>query len=334
MSSDGLEVDELTLAHGGVVAVDRASLRVEPGRIVALLGASGCGKSTLLRGIAGLHPPESGRIRWRGSDLTRVPTHRRNVGLMFQDHALFPHRNVRENVAFGLRMGGVARADRAGRVDELLDLVGLPGMGERTIGTLSGGQAQRVALARALAPRPDLLLLDEPLGSLDRALRDRLVHEIRAIVGTLGTTTIHVTHDHDEAITVADDLALMANGRITAFGAVGDLLDNPPDAETALALQLETVWRLPVIDGHAHTPFGPVPAPGTEVHVLLRPTDVQVAADGVDAVVTGAHFRGDAWHLSCRIGSTPVTVRHRHRISEGQPIRLRADLDRAVVLAA
>lgn len=332
MSSDGLEVDEVTLTHGGVIAVDQISLRVDPGRIVALLGPSGCGKSTLLRGIAGLHPLDEGTVRWQGLNITTVPTHQRNVGLMFQDHALFPHRNVRDNVAFGLRMAGVAKADRFRRVDELLDLVGLPGMGERTTGTLSGGQAQRVALARALAPEPDLLLLDEPLGSLDRALRDRLVHEIRAIVGQLGTTTIHVTHDHDEAITVADDIALMADGRITAFGAVGALLDHPGDMATAEALRLETLWRLAVSGGQARTPFGPVQASGPTANVLLRPSDVRVSDQGVAAVVSGAHFRGDAWHLTCTLGDASVAVRHRERIAEGQTVHLQADLSRAVVL--
>ena len=333
MSSEGLDIDRLTLAHGGVLAADEVSLRVEPGRIVALLGPSGCGKSTLLRGIAGLHPPASGSVRWQGQDITAVPTHRRSVGLMFQDHALFPHRNVRDNVAFGLRMAGVSKGDRAQRVDDLLDLVGLPGMGERTIGTLSGGQAQRVALARALAPEPDLLLLDEPLGSLDRALRDRLVHEIRAIVSELGTTTIHVTHDHDEAITVADDIALMADGRITAFGAAGDLLDHPGDVATAEALRLETLWRLPVNGGVAQTPFGAVEAPGTTANVLLRPADVHVADDGIEATVIGAHFRGDSWHVSCSVGDARVAARHRERVAEGETVHLRADLSQASLLA-
>ena len=333
MSSDGLLIDGVTLAHGEVVAVDGVSLHVEPGRIVALLGPSGCGKSTLLRGVAGLHPPDDGTLRWRGRDITAVPTHKRNVGLMFQDHALFPHRNVHDNVAFGLRMAGLAKAERSRRVHELLDLVGLPGMGERTIGTLSGGQAQRVALARALAPEPDLLLLDEPLGSLDRALRDRLVHEIRAIVGQLGTTTIHVTHDHDEAITVADDIALMADGRITAFGPVGDLLDHPGDVATAEALRLETLWQLGVTGGVAETPFGPIPASGVSASVLLRPADVTVAGHGVPAVVTGAHFRGDAWHLTCTVGGTTVVARHRERLAAGESVRLEADLSRATLLA-
>ncbi|MEM7287076.1 MAG: ABC transporter ATP-binding protein [Actinomycetota bacterium] len=332
MSSDGLEVDSVTLAHGPVVAVDEASLRIGRGRIVALLGPSGCGKSTLLRGIAGLHEPRSGRVRWRGEDITSVPTHRRSVGLMFQDHALFPHRNVRDNVAFGLRMAGVAAGERVRRAEELLDLVGLPAMGGRTIGTLSGGQAQRVALARALAPQPDLLLLDEPLGSLDRALRDRLVLEIRSIVGQLGTTTIHVTHDHDEAITVADDLALMNDGRITAFGSVGALLDDPGDVATAAALRLETLWRLPVEGGRAQTPFGPIDADGPTANVLLRPTHVQVSAEGVEARVTEAHFRGDAWHLTCAIADTTVVARHGERIPAGATVRLRADLVEAALL--
>ena len=157
-SEEGLRVEDLVVRYGEVVAVDGVNLKIGAGEIVALLGPSGCGKSTLLRAIAGLLPIGSGSVAWNGDDLAGVPVHRRGFGLMFQDHALFPHRNVAENVGFGLRMQGISRPERTKRVAELLELVGLAGLGERTVGTLSGGQAQRVALARAVAPQPSLLL--------------------------------------------------------------------------------------------------------------------------------------------------------------------------------
>ncbi len=175
-----LEVRGLTVRYDGAApaALDEVDLDVDPGEVVAVLGPSGCGKSTLLRAVAGLVPVEQGSVSLAGRDLDGVATHERGVGLMFQDYALFPHRDVGDNVAFGLRMRGVARRDRDERVAELLDLVGLPGAERRSVAALSGGERQRVALARALAPAPGLLMLDEPLGALDRSLRDRLVLEL------------------------------------------------------------------------------------------------------------------------------------------------------------
>jgi thiamine transport system ATP-binding protein len=202
---------------------------VQPDEIVSLLGPSGCGKSTLLRVIAGLQRPDAGTVRFDGEDLTSVPTHRRRFGLMFQDYALFPHKDVAGNVGFGLRMQGLDSAEIDRRVGEALELVGLSGWQERKVDFLSGGEAQRVALARTLAPRPRLVLLDEPLGSLDRMLRDRLVVEVREILVGAGIPAVYVTHDHDEAERVSDRTLLMRAGRIVADGRLADIRAAPSD---------------------------------------------------------------------------------------------------------
>ncbi|MGO4423758.1 ABC transporter ATP-binding protein, partial [Streptomyces sp. MCAF7] len=190
-----LRLDEVTVRYGERAALDAVDLEVAEHETVSVLGPSGGGKSTLLRVVAGLERTHTGRVWLAGRDRTGVPTHRRGVGLMFQDHQLFPQRDVGGNVAFGLRMRKVARAEAERRVAELLELVGLPGAQRRAIASLSGGEQQRVALARALAPRPKLLMLDEPLGQLDRGLRERLVVELRQLFGELGTTVLAVTHD-------------------------------------------------------------------------------------------------------------------------------------------
>ena len=186
--------------------------------MLALLGPSGCGKSTLLRAIAGLEPLAGGQICWDGADLARVPVHHRGFGLMFQDGVLFPHRDVAGNIGYGLQRAGLDRATIGARVGELLELVGLPGYGTRRVATLSGGEAQRVALARALAPRPRLLLLDEPLAALDRTLRERLLTDLRHVLTSTGTTAVFVTHDQGEAFAVADRLAVMRSGRVRQVG--------------------------------------------------------------------------------------------------------------------
>jgi thiamine transport system ATP-binding protein len=199
-----LEIAEVTMSFDGTTVLDRLSATVDDGEVVALLGPSGSGKSTLLRIVAGLESPDRGTVSIAGRDVTSVPTHRRDVGLVFQDEQLFPHRDVARNVAFGLEMAGMPAGERATRVGELLDLVGLTGFGGRRVTDLSGGEAKRVALARALAPRPAVLLLDEPLTGLDRDLHDRLAREVASILRATGTTAVWVTHDRAEADAVAD----------------------------------------------------------------------------------------------------------------------------------
>ncbi|MFM1964992.1 MAG: hypothetical protein RL134_717 [Actinomycetota bacterium] len=200
MTGSGLSVRGLSISYEGRVLIDNLDVHVATDEIVALLGPSGSGKSSLLRCIAGVQSPDRGSISWDGRDITDVPAHRRGIGLVFQDALLFPHRDVAGNVGFALPRD----ASSATRVSELLELVGLPGFEDRDVSTLSGGEAQRVALARALAPRPRMLLLDEPFGALDRDLRDRLATDVRRLLLAAGTPALHVTHDHQEAELVAD----------------------------------------------------------------------------------------------------------------------------------
>ncbi|WP_416345308.1 ABC transporter ATP-binding protein [Isoptericola peretonis] len=240
----GLAVRDAVVRYGatrrrpGSVAVDRVSLDVAAGEIVALLGPSGCGKSSLLRAVAGLEPLAGGSVAFDGEDLAGVPVHRRGFGLLFQDGQLFPHRDVGRNVAYGLETQGTSRAERAARVAELLADVGLAGYERRSVATLSGGEKQRVALARALAPRPRLLLLDEPLSALDRRLRERLAVDVRDTLKAAGTTAVFVTHDHDEAFTVADRVAVMDAGRLLQVDAPDVLLRAPANARVTEFLGL------------------------------------------------------------------------------------------------
>jgi thiamine transport system ATP-binding protein len=208
----GLTVRGATVALGGVPVLAAIDLDVATDESVALLGPSGVGKSTLLRVVAGLLEPERGEVCWDGVDLGTTPAHERRIGLVFQDAVLFPHRDVAGNVGYGLEAAGVRGAERDARVDELLALVDLDGFGSREVDSLSGGQAQRVALARALAPRPRLLLLDEPFGALDRDLRERLAVDVRTLLRALAIPALHVTHDESEAVLVADRVVRLAPG--------------------------------------------------------------------------------------------------------------------------
>ncbi len=204
-----LAARDIVVRFGDRTVLDRVSLEIADGEVVALLGPSGAGKSTLLRVIAGLLTPDEGTV-WLGDrDVSSLPTHRRNIGLVFQDEQLFPHLTVAQNVSFGLRMHGAGRAEVAARVAELLDLVGLPRSSDLHVTKLSGGEAKRVALARSLAPRPAVLLLDEPLTGLDRNLHDRLAGELAALLRATGTTALLVTHDHDEAAAIADRIVTL-----------------------------------------------------------------------------------------------------------------------------
>ena len=224
-----------------VAAVDGVDLEVGVGEVVALLGASGSGKSSLLRAVAGLEPVSGGDVAWAGRSVVRTPVHRRGFGLMFQDGQLFPFRDVAGNVAYGLVR--LPRARRRERVAEMLELVGLPGYGGRDVTTLSGGQAQRVALARSLAPRPRLLLLDEPLSALDRAMREQLAVDLRRILVEQGTTALYVTHDHEEAGTVADRIGVMDAGRLLRVDTPEGLRSTPGSEAVARFLGLETGGR-------------------------------------------------------------------------------------------
>ncbi|HUF01935.1 MAG TPA: ABC transporter ATP-binding protein [Gaiellaceae bacterium] len=248
-----LQVDEVVVRFDGEPALDGASLEVAAGEVVTVLGPSGSGKTTLLRVVAGLQRPDSGRVLLDGRDLDGVPSHRRGIGLVFQDHALFDHRDVQGNVAFGLRMRGSSRDEIARRVAEVLELVGLAGLARRSVATLSGGEQQRVALARALAPDPRVLLLDEPLGSLDRRLRDRLLDDLNRLFAELHVTAVYVTHDQGEAFELGDRVAVMRAGRVVQAGTPDELWAHPADEDVARFLGLANVGDARIVRPEAVT---------------------------------------------------------------------------------
>ena len=311
-----LEVRDVARSFApGTAAVDGVSLDLARGELLCLLGPSGCGKTTLLRIIAGLETADRGVVRFDGRDLAGVPPHARDFGMMFQDFALFPHKNVFDNVAFGLRMRRLPAAEIAARVEAMLATVDLAGFGGREIAQLSGGEQQRVALARALAPGPRLLMLDEPLGALDRALRERLMLDVRAILKRLGMTAVYVTHDQTEAFAVADRLAVMNAGRIEQVGAPPAVYERPATPFVARFLGFENL--LPgVADGAGEvtTAAGrfrpaPPPAPG-EVTLLIKPGLGQVepaggaaeSANAIEGVVDAVAFRGRYCQVWLRAG--------------------------------
>jgi ABC-type spermidine/putrescine transport systems, ATPase components len=209
-----LRVVDARIDYGGDTLLRDVSFTVDPGQIIALLGPSGSGKSSLLRCICGVQRLDAGRILWDHTEITEVPAHRRDIGLVFQDPLLFPHLDVGANIAFGMRRHGLSKLEIHGRVDELLAMIGLTGWSDRPVTTLSGGEAQRVALARALAPRPRLLLLDEPFAALDRNLRERLVTDVRDVLHDLGIPAIHVTHAEEEAARIADAILVVAESKV------------------------------------------------------------------------------------------------------------------------
>jgi len=238
-----LEVRDIQKTYQDQPLLKGISFSVSQGETVGLLGPSGSGKSTLLRIIAGLEEAASGQILWDGKDISTVPTYKRSFGLMFQDYALFPHRNVRENVAFGLKMQNLPSQEIEARVNRALAQVNLSRFGERKVTGLSGGEQQRVALARALAPRPKLLMLDEPLGALDRSLREQLIEELHELLHEIGIPAIYVTHDQDEAFAMADRLLLLHNGKIVQEGTPKEIYRNPESEWVAKFLGLSNLVK-------------------------------------------------------------------------------------------
>jgi thiamine transport system ATP-binding protein len=335
-----LDIDGLRVVYGETVAVDEVDLHVPTGEILTLLGPSGCGKSTMLRSIAGLVVPDAGRIAVDGTDLAGVPPHRRRVGLMFQDYALFPHRDVAGNVAFGPRMQREDRAQVAEQVRIALSLVGLDGYERRSIASLSGGEQQRVALARALAPKPRLLMLDEPLGSLDRSLRERLTVELRDLFRDLRTTTITVTHDQGEAFTIADRVAVMRAGRIVQLGSPVEVWRQPADGFVARFLGFTNVFEVDVRQGLAVTPAGSFTTERGDgpACVVLRPDALTLAplgsADAEGEALT-AGFRGDHFLVPVRLQTgavVEVVVRSAGVPAPGDRVGVRVDRAAVVVI--
>lgn len=307
-----LEIRDIWKGYEGQPLLNGVSFRIQAGETVCLLGRSGSGKSTLLRIIAGLEAAERGQILWQGQDISHVPVHLRQFGLMFQDYALFPHRNVAENVAFGLRMQGLAKREIALRVADSLEKVNLSGFAGRRVTDLSGGEQQRVALARALAPQPRLLMLDEPLGALDRALREQLGDELRRVLHATGIPAIYVTHDQEEAFTIADRLVLLHEGRVEQEGQPAEIYTRPASVWVAHFLGLDNLvpaTALPGAPATAQTPLGAFrlacPAPRGSFTILLRPSGAARQAQGqdwnrIEGQVVDSVFRGERFRVELR----------------------------------
>jgi putative spermidine/putrescine transport system ATP-binding protein len=283
MAAAGLELKDLNRSYGPVQALDGLDLTLAPGELVALLGPSGCGKTTALRIVAGFERTDSGEVRVDGADITQLSAAKRDMGMVFQSYSLFPHLTAAENVAFGLRLRKVAATERKTRASELLDLVGISGLETRYPHQLSGGQQQRVALARALAVRPKVLLLDEPLSALDAKVRLQLRDEIRHVQLDLGITTLFVTHDQEEALSMADRVAVMRNGRLEQCAAPAVLYERPATAFVAEFVGTMNHLRGTMIDselvevaGRRLPVDGERPTPGTKVKVLLRPEAIDL----------------------------------------------------------
>ncbi len=312
-----LELEELSKRYGDHAAVVGVTLDVPDGEFLVLLGPSGCGKTTTLRMIAGFVEPSGGSARIGGVDVTYLPPWRRNTGMVFQSYALFPHMTVAENVAFGLEMRKVAKAETAARAREALRLVRLETFADRLPRQLSGGQQQRVALARVLAIRPDVLLLDEPLSNLDAKLREEVRVEIRELQRQLGLTTVMVTHDQEEALTVADRLVVMADGEIRQIGSQRDLYERPANAfvaafvgrSTTLAGKLTAPGRFETAGGLQLQCRDGVP--GSAV-MMLRPERISLTASGMDNHLPGkiefVSYLGDVLEVHVRLSAADRVI--------------------------
>ncbi len=317
-----IEVIGISKSFGGTPVLRNISFDLEEGTILCLLGPSGCGKTTLLRIIAGLETSDAGRVLCKGQDLSGAPIHRRRFGLMFQDLALFPHKDVSGNVAFGLRMQGLPPGKVRMRVAQMLELVGLAGFATRDVNELSGGERQRVALARSLAPNPRLLMLDEPLGSLDRTLRERLMNELRAILKSVGVTAIYVTHDQQEAFAIADRVIVIQEGCKVQEDIPQGIYGHPATPFVARFLGMTNLLPGTVVASGAElvveTSLGPlhVDARGllaaeisSRVTVLIRPEAAeQVSEAALPEAINPV--KGKVWDRSFRGDRCHVVVRH------------------------
>jgi iron(III) transport system ATP-binding protein len=301
MTDSAVRLVGLTRRFGDRAVVDGVDLEAPAGKLLAILGPSGCGKTTTLRMVAGHERPDEGRILVGDEDVTELPPERRDIGMVFQSYALFPHLSVFGNVAYGLRCRKVARHEERTRVAEALDLVGLAGTGPRPVTSLSGGERQRIALARALVLRPRLLLLDEPLSNLDAALRVATRREIRRIQRDAGVTTLYVTHDQEEAMAISDRIAVMDEGRIRREGPPEEVYGDPGDPFVAAFLGDANVLRARVEDGRL--------VPDESSLVAIRREDLTLVP-GAGGRVAERQFLGDVWHVTVEWEGETLRVRH------------------------
>jgi len=328
-----LELDRVGKQFGAQTVVDDFSLAVRKGEFISFLGPSGCGKTTTLQMIAGFLDPSRGAIRLEGKDLTAVHPARRGLGIVFQSYALFPHMTAAENVAFGLEMKKVPRGERAERVRAALAMVGLSGYEERYPRRMSGGQQQRVALARALVIRPSVLLLDEPLSNLDAKLREEMQIELRQIQRTLGTTTVLVTHDQNEAMSLSDRIVVMSQGRIEQIGTPQETYERPASAFVSQFLGKTNEFAATVDRGSASARLvagawsAPAP-PGVAgpVTISIRPERIGFSDTGLAAKVVIRIFQGNHWLFQCESECGPAIVIRQNdgqvQPAEGDAVRL------------
>ena len=338
-----LAVDQLTKTFGAQTAVERFTYDFADGAITTIVGPSGSGKSTLLWMIAGLLSPDSGSVRLNGADATHIPPERRDIGMVFQNYALFPHLTVRQNVEFGLRVRGVSASERSARAREMLALVRIPHLAERRVQQISGGEQQRVALARALAYRPNVLLMDEPLAALDAKLRDDLRIELFRLLHDLRITTVYVTHDQTEALSLGDELVVMNCGRIEQAGSPLNVYRRPAGKFVAEFLGAANVFEAVCAERAGERvlvlPFGEIPAPPDaapgECWAMIRPEDVSVAepGSGLAAEFESALFLGSQRRVHFRVGSARLVadVNSDVEIFAGQPVSVRFNGERIYV---
>jgi ABC-type Fe3+/spermidine/putrescine transport system ATPase subunit len=342
-----VSVEKMSVGYGSTTILDGLDLSIRKGEFVALLGSSGCGKTTLLRAIAGFVKPSAGAIRVDGADVTHLPPDRRGMALVFQSYALWPHMTVAQNIGYGLKLRGMPRAGIDRRVAELQELLGLPGLGERKPAALSGGQRQRVALGRALAVDPSILLLDEPLSNLDARIRLKVRHDISALQKRLGITAVHVTHDREEAMVMADRIVILDAGRIAQQGAPEEVFNRPVSPFVAAFMGAENVIALhgsvgsgtiaidaSEVNAKAVLPLDGRTVKGGAFEARFRTEGAQLiddkmpsssAADALDLFgrVEAASYPGGTWRHSVRVGDDIVLIDAAQPCAQGQAVRVR-----------
>ena len=318
-----LAIENLSVSYGATRVLDRVSLEVERGEMIALLGSSGCGKTTLLRSIAGFIQPEAGAIRVDGKDIAALPPEKRNTAMMFQSYALWPHMSVAANIGYGLVMRGWKKDAIAARVAEMLKLLQLDGFGPRPVTQLSGGQRQRVALGRALAVDPTLLLLDEPMSNLDYKVRIELRHELRALQKRVGITSVYVTHDREEALTLADRIAVIDAGRVIQFGTPEEIFQRPTSAFVAGFMGADNALDVVGTGSGRYAAAGNRHGPRLRAHFrsdaarLASPTEAGGDALVIDGVIAQTIYIGQGYRYRVRAAGADIWVHAPERMAEG-----------------
>lgn len=336
-----LKISNLCLLRDEKLILDKINLELEENEILGLIGSSGCGKTSLLYAIAGLLPLKEGELVWNGKDISLLPAHKRNYGLVFQDHLLFPHKTVAQNLSFGLKLANWEKPQIQKRISELLELLSLEGFENRSIQSLSGGQAQRVSLGRALAPKPKLLMLDEPLAALDQTLRDSLSEEIRNIIKEQKIPAIYVTHDLREVFFVADRLALMKDGKIHCAGEANEMRSNPRDSYTATFFGMSNQFEARIDESGAlicpwdKYDVGSYNLGPNTIKILILPEDVDLGKEnGLMARVTNFRFVGDGYLIQVMLNDsqTEISLKSELKLEVGESCYISFNPERFVAI--